>query len=378
MKSTLGKTMLWITGILIVLALIIAAFLQHPKFGTPPNGVHKASIQESSNYGENGFKNQINTPLFAGDQSLVSVLWQNLRSMGTQLSPIGNIPSDHSALSLLDSEQNMLIWLGHSTFYIQFEGQRILIDPVFGPNAAPIPGMIPAYAGTTPISAADFGAIDYLFITHDHWDHLDYDTLKSLQHKVGKVITPLGVGAYLTGWGYESEKVSEGDWYDSFDLNANLKVHLIPARHYSGRLLKRHQTLWAGFILESPAFRLLISGDTGYGPHFKEIAERFDGFDLVALDQGQYDPRWPYIHMTPDEALTAAEELGAKRLLPAHVGKYTLAKHHWMEPFTRIEELSKASGIVLATPIIGEAVELNRQSQQTFKHWWENLPTPTN
>lgn len=366
--------MIWIFGTLIVITLAAVAYMQHPKFGTLPEGAHRKAIQSSPNYGDGGFKNLIDTPLFAEDQSFLSILFENLRSIGTQLAPISGLPSVQTDLRALQADQDVLIWLGHSTFYLQLDGTRILIDPVFGPNAAPVPGIVSAYAGTTPLSAADFDQIDYLLITHDHWDHLDFETLTALEPKVEQVITPLGVGAYLAGWGYPIESISEGDWYDSFSVSETLKISLIPARHYSGRALKRRQTLWGGFVVESPNYKLLISGDTGYGPHFKEIAERYGEFDLVALDQGQYDPRWPYIHMTPDQALLAAQELRAKQLLPAHVGKYTLAKHHWMEPFVRISKLSETSAIRLTTPLIGELVELKRDSQKTFTRWWENLP----
>lgn len=370
--------MVWILGTLIAVAISVVAYLQHPMFGDLPDGAHKAAIQSSPNYGVDGFKNLIETPMFAEDQSFVSVLYQNLKSMGTQLSPVQGLPSLEPDLQSLSLKQDTLIWLGHSSFYLQLSGKQILIDPVFGPNAAPIPGMISAYAGTTPVTAEDFDEIDYLLITHDHWDHLDYETLTALRPKVDKVITPLGVGSYLQGWGYDQEQITEGDWFDSFEINDALKIHLIPARHYSGRALERRQTLWGGFAFESPTYKLLISGDTGYGPHFQEIAKRYGEFDLVALDQGQYDPRWPYIHMTPDQALVAAEELGAKRLLPAHVGKYTLAKHHWMEPFSRIAQLTEQSEIALTTPLIGEVVQLKRQSQQTFNRWWETLPSTLN
>ncbi len=366
--------MIWIAGILIALTALVFAYLQHPKFGSLPTGSYKHSLEQSPNYGSDGFENLIDTPMFADNQSFTRVLWQNLRAMGIDLSPISDIPSDSETLSSLKQDENVLIWLGHSSFYIQFNGQRILIDPVFGPNAAPVPGIIPAYAGTTPLSADNFDEIDTLLITHDHWDHLDYETLKSLQPKVRRAITPLGVGAYLREWGYDPASVSEGDWYDSYEIATDIRVHLVPARHYSGRLLKRSQTLWAGFVIETPEYQMLISGDTGYGPHFKEIANKFGNFDLVALDQGQYDPRWPYIHMTPDEALQAAQELRSARLLPAHVGKFTLAKHHWMEPFTRIAALAENSDVRLVTPMIGASVTLNRDSVQTFEHWWEHLP----
>ena len=145
----------------------------------------------------------------------------------------------------------------------------------------------------------------------------------------------------------------------------------MPARHYSGRWLTRNKSLWGGFVLESPTRRILFSGDTGYGPHFKELAHRFGGYDLAALDIGHYDPRWPYIHMTPDEAAQAAVDLQTKALLPAHVGRFNIARHDWTEPFERISAASEGKPFELATPRIGEPLKVD-DSGRRFTFWWQN------
>lgn len=181
-----------------------------------------------------------------------------------------------------------------------------------------------AFDGTSLYSADDMPQIDYLLITHDHWDHLDHATVTSLEPKVKKVVTGLGVGAYFEHWGYPKEKIVEADWFARLATDDGLAIHVLPARHYSGRLLTRNRTLWVGFVLEHAGRRILFSGDTGYGPHFDTIARKFSGFDLVALDMGQYDARWPHIHMTPEQAVKAAQDLGAKALLPAHVGRFSI------------------------------------------------------
>ena len=137
-------------------------------------------------------------------------------------------------------------------------------------------------------------------------------------------------------WGFASEKIHEADWYEQVDFADGFRIHVLPARHYSGRLFSQNKTLWAGFALESSTNRLFFSGDSGYGPHFAEIGKRFGGFDFVALDCGQYDDRWAYIHMTPEEAVKAATDLNAKALLPCHTGRFTIARHPWDEPFIRI------------------------------------------
>lgn len=366
--------MIWLAGFLVLAASAAFAYMQHPKFGQQPEGSHLSRIQASPNYVDGQFRNQVDTPMFNGDESFASVVWQNLTTTSPELTPARALPSVNVSLKSLDAQQDLLIWLGHSTFYLQLDGKRFLIDPVFGPNAAPVPGMIPAFPGATPYSAEDFQAIDYLLITHDHWDHLDYPTLTALATRVKNVITPLGVGAYLRGWGFEDAKISEGDWYDAFSFEDTLKVHVIPTRHYSGRTLKRAQTLWAGFIIESANYRLLFSGDSGYGPHFTELGKRFGGFDLAAMDQGQYDQRWSNIHMTPEQAASAAEDLGARFMLPAHVGKYALARHPWDEPFDRITKASQNGAFGLITPRIGEPINLAALSEHKNDAWWKAEP----
>ena len=214
--------------------------------------------------------------------------------------------------------------------------------------------------------------IDYLLITHDHWDHLDYPSVKALQSKTRNVVCGLGLGAYFEHWGFAKEQIHEGDWFAALQLEKGFTIHVLPARHYSGRLLTRNKTLWAGYALETPNRRILFSGDSGYGPHIAEIGRRFDGFDLVVLDSGQYDERWPYIHMTPDEAAQAAQVLQAKAFLPGHIAKFTLAKHSWDDPFRRITAASERKNYRLLTPMIGEPIGFDNDKQR-FSHWWEGI-----
>jgi L-ascorbate metabolism protein UlaG (beta-lactamase superfamily) len=214
--------------------------------------------------------------------------------------------------------------------------------------------------------------IDHLLITHDHWDHLDYPSVTALEPKVRKVIAGLGVGAYFEQWGYAQEKIHEADWFAVLELERGFTIRVLPARHYSRRLLTRNKTLWTGYALETAKRRIFFSGDSGYGPHFPELGRTFDGFDLAVLDMGQYDDRWPYLHMTPEEAAQAAEALRAKALLPAHVGRFSIARHSWDEPFKRIAAASEGKKYRLLTPMIGEPVSLD-DGNQRFSRWWESV-----
>lgn len=364
------KMIVWSLCFLIALVIGVVVYLQHPKFGRAPEGARLAAIKNSPNYVDGEFRYQIATPVFTEDKSFATVLMENLGSPGERPRPVGDIPVVKADFRSLDVHEDMVMWLGHSSFYVQLAGQSILIDPVFSEVASPIPFVNRAFAGTTAFSATDMPPIDHLLISHDHWDHLDYPSVTNLRPKVGQVVSGLGMGAYFQEWGFEPTRIVEGDWFDSVSLSDKVTLHFIPARHYSGRALTRNRTLWVGFVLETAHRRLLFSGDSGYGPHFAEIGKRFDGFDLVALDHGQYDSRWAYIHMTPEEAATAAEELGADALMPTHVGRFTLARHAWDEPLQRITVASKNRPYRLVTPKIGEAVNLSGRGSRTFPSWW--------
>lgn len=366
----LRRVLIGIASFAALLSLGACAYLQHPKFGAYPEGERLEQVQRSPNFADGEFRYPVATPILAQGNSTFSILSGDLFRKVENLRPTQAVPAVKTDLKALDAAQDAIVWLGHSSYFVILAGQRILIDPVFSPYASPVSFSTQSFDGTNLYTADDMPPIDVLLITHDHWDHLDHATVSALESKIGQTIVPLGVGAHLAHWGYARDKVREADWYEKLDLNNGIAIHLIPARHYSGRWLTRNKTLWTGFVLESPTQRILFSGDTGYGPHFKELAQRFGGFDLAALDMGQYDPRWPYIHMTPDEAAQAAEDLRTKALLPAHVGRFNIARHAWTEPFERIRAASEGKAYLLATPRIGEPLRVGDTTQQ-FAYWWQ-------
>jgi len=368
---------------MLVIAVLLAATLaggtwiyaQHPKFGKVPDGARLDTIKRSPNYSGNGFQNLIPTPMLAGDRSFVSVAIGFLFAKKDRAVPTLPIPSVKTDLQALDRNRDVVVWLGHSSYFIQLGGKRILIDPVFSASAAPVPYVNKAFDGTNPYTAEDVPEIDYLLITHDHWDHLDYSTVTALRAKTKTVVCGLGVGAHLERWGYDKEKIHEADWFSVPESGDGFAIHVLPARHYSGRLLTRNKTLWVGYAITTATRRIFVSGDSGYGPHFADIGLRFGGFDLVVLDTGQYDERWPHIHMTPEEAARAAQDLHANALLPGHVGKFSLARHAWYDPYRRIAAASEGRSYRLLTPMIGSPVVLDDQHQR-FSRWWEDLAQP--
>ncbi|MDG0800721.1 MBL fold metallo-hydrolase [Pectobacterium polaris] len=361
-------------GLIIALVSILAvvAYLQHPLFGQLPSEEQLARITQSPNYLEGEFRNQLETPLLTTDESQFSIMLSNSFGNNGNPRPPGAIPAMKTDLKALDAKRDLVVWLGHSSYFVQMAGKRILIDPVFSANAAPIPWANEAFEGTNLYSAQDMPDIDVLLISHDHYDHLDYPTVLALRDKVKRVVAGLGVGAHFKRWGYSADQIQEADWNDIVKESPELDIHVVPARHFSGRTLTRDQSLWVGFALVSPQRRIFFSGDSGYGPHFAAIGQQLGPFDWATVDTGQYDPRWAYVHMNPEEAAQAAEDLRARTFTPGHAGRFSISPHDWDDPFKRITTASAGRGYALWTPEIGRAIYLDDQAQ-TFTRWWEQV-----
>jgi L-ascorbate metabolism protein UlaG (beta-lactamase superfamily) len=272
----------------------------------------------------------------------------------------------------LPLDSNILVWFGHSSCYIQLHGKRILIDPVFSGNASPIPGSVKAFKGADSYSVDDLPMIDYLLISHDHYDHLDYETVLALKHKTKNVICGLGAGADFEFWGYPKERIFEKDWFEKITVDSGFAIFTESTRHQSGRGFTPDKTLWLSYVLQSPGQTIFISGDGGYDKHFADIGTKYGPIDLAIIENGQYDSAWHYVHLLPEETLKAARDVKAKRLLPVHNSKFMLGRHPWDEPLVKISEINKTYHIPLVTPMIGEVVNLNNPSQ-TFTEWWKGI-----
>ncbi|WP_320172566.1 MBL fold metallo-hydrolase [Maridesulfovibrio sp.] len=345
-------------------------YLQQEKFGRLPEGARLSKIQQSPNYSKGQFHNQVAIKeIVKGGPSVAGFIKYFFHERENP-EPPGPMPVVKTDLKSLDRDRDVVIWLGHSSYFVQLGGCTALIDPVFSSYASPFFFSTRAFAGTNIYTADDMPHIDYLLISHDHWDHLDYPTVMALKPKTGKVVTGLGVGEHFARWGFPDDMVHEADWDSSLKLDDSLTVHVLTARHFSGRWLDRNKTLWTSFALETPSRRIFYSGDSGYGPHFKEIGRRFGGFDLVMLDSGQYNENWKYVHMTPESSAQAALDLNAAAALPSHTGKFCLAYHSWDDPFKRFVKASSDKPYRHITPEIGEVVDL-ADRQQVFANWWE-------
>ncbi|SBS27596.1 metal-dependent hydrolase [Marinomonas aquimarina] len=362
--SIMRRIFTWLMSILILLALASIIYLQQPQFVAPRVEAPVAS----DHFAEGHFHNNPLVPVSTSDEGQFALFYRFLFQEVIDAIPEKPLPSKKTDLHALDPQDNVVVWMGHSTYFMQFDGKTYLIDPVFSDYASPVPGTNKAFPGTNIYDAEDIPAVDYLLISHDHWDHLDLPTLEGLKGKVGQVIAPLGVGSYLIQWGFAQERVFEGDWYDAFE-DADVSIYLVPSIHFSGRLLTRNRTLWSGFAILTEKRKVLYSGDTGYGEHFKEIRERLGAFDLAILEDGQYNENWAHIHMSPEQAAQAAQDVDAKAVLAAHNSKFKLAHHAWYDPLERISQASEGQEYRMMTPLIGERVNLDDDTQ-TFQDWW--------
>lgn len=337
--------------------------------GTPAiTPERRARIEASPHYQGGEFRPVVpHTPLRAGPDVWKKLLFPK-PGYGQPLNPLPAVKTD---LKSLPRGRDLLVWFGHSSFYLQLSGHRILIDPVFSRYASPVPFVCRAFRGTEIYSARDLpDEIDVLALTHDHWDHLDYELTREIEPRVRRVVTGLGCGGYYEAWGYPPSKISEEDWDTEVKIDPQLSVWVLPTRHFSGRLLERNQTQYVSFAFTTPERRVFASGDGGYDSRFSDFACRFGGFDLAIIENGQYNPGWHSVHMLPEESARAAEEVGAKEVVPCHNSKYCLSPSPWKEPLERFEAESRGRPYRLLTPRIGEVVEIG--AGRSFPAWWKS------
>lgn len=261
-------------------------------------------------------------------------------------------------------------WLGHSTLLIEIEGKIILTDPVFSKRVSPFPFMgTKAFPFAENYNWNDLPEIDLILISHDHYDHLDYPTIKQLKNDKVKFVTTLGIGAHLEKWGILSERITELDWWDDYQLSEEIKLTTTPDRHFSGRgITNRFSTQWASWVIFGKSHRLFYGANSGYFPRFKTIGEQFGPFDLTMLECGQYSQYWPFIHSAPEETFQEATDLKAKAILPIHWGKFKLSIHPCMEPVERLISANKTEIVAIATPEIRQTFNLSSPLPQ--QAWW--------
>lgn len=354
-----------------ILLISIIINMSQERFGKLPSGERLEKIRQSPNYRAGAFQNISPTPDLTEGATYWTVSKKFLFGRDKRSQPQELIPSVKTDLHALDPNEDILVWFGHSSYFMQIDGKKILVDPVFCGHASPFSFTTKAFKGSDQYTAEDIPEIDILFISHDHYDHLDHKTIKKLKPKIKQVVCGLGTGEHLEYWGYNPDIMIEKDWNETFQIG-EFTVHTVPARHFSGRLFKRNQSLWMSYVLQTNHLNIFIGGDSGYDAHFADIGNNFGPFDLVMLENGQYNESWNLIHLMPDQFLQAAQDLKAKRVFPVHGSKFALGNHAWDDPLVRISKLNEDLQIPLVTPMIGEPVYLNNSEQQ-FKSWWVGI-----
>ncbi len=345
-----------ILSIVGVVGIASIGILNQPQFGKIPSGERLERIEKSPHYKNGHFQNEIPTVTMTQDKGMLSAMWDFLfKDYPNTIPDSGQIKVIKTDLLHLDKNQDLIIWFGHSSYMIQAAGKRILVDPVFFAGA-PFQFINKAFPGTQIYKPEDLPDIDFLIITHDHYDHLDYETVPKIKNRVSHVVTALGVGSHLEYWGYPVNKLTELDWGESASFSDGFKIHCLPARHFSGRSLFQTKTLWASFVLETPSGNIYIGGDSGYGPHFAHIGKQFPNLDLAILENGQYNENWANIHTLPQELPLIAKDLNAKRYMTVHNSKFKLSTHSWNEPQKNAEALLE-NGFDVIMPSIGEVLE---------------------
>ncbi len=338
--------------------------------GTQSEGARLERLQRSPNYADGRFVNTL--PQHEGEMLPMLKKWlfqsNAFREPSEPLPVVHRVAEDFA----VSSSDLRITWFGHSTLLVEIEGQRILIDPVWGDYASPgrLFGVKRSFA--PPLSLDDLPAIDAVVLSHDHYDHLNEPTIKALRDRVPLFVVPLGLGAHLEYWGVPPERIVELDWWERVDVGG-IELACTPARHFSGRMLTdRDATLWAGWALLGRTRRVFFSGDTGLFPGFDEIGARLGPFDVTMMEVGAYNTDWADIHMGPEQAIEAHRRVRGGLMLPIHWGMFNLAFHSWTEPAERVIAAAERAGVHVAIPRPGQSIVLT--SPPEIERWWPTLP----
>jgi L-ascorbate metabolism protein UlaG (beta-lactamase superfamily) len=264
-------------------------------------------------------------------------------------------------------------WFGHSSFLVEIEGHRVLVDPHWSPRTSPMTWSGPKRWYGPLVALGDLPPPDAVVISHDHYDHLDYRTVAAMKDWHTTFVVPLGVGSHLEYWGVPAGRIVELDWWERTTV-AGLEIVATPARHISGRTfgIGDAGTLWSGFALIGREHRAYCSGDTGLFPGIKEIGDKLGPFDVTMIEAGEYGRWWSDWHLGPEQAVRTHQLVRGRVLIPAHWGMFTLAYHTWTEPVERVLVAAAKSGVTAAAPMPGQSIE--PLALPPLVRWWPQLP----
>ena len=341
-------------------------------FGGRVEGKRLERVNASPRFIEGRAQNPVPTELtLHGDlRGFVTEWFRGARSRRPPV-PVPLVIPDPEALAKIRSRGIRFVWLGHSTVYLEIDGNRVLIDPVWAERASPFEIIGPRRTHPVPIALADLPLADVVVISHDHYDHLDMDVVRALAPQGTQFAVPLGVGAHLEAWGVPADQIIELDWWQGGTVGS-LALVATPARHFSGRRIgDLDRTLWASWALIGPESRVFYSGDTGWMDEFERLGEELGPFDFTIIKCGAYSKWWPDVHIDGVQAVDANILLRGRRMLPVHWLTFDLALHPWDEPVRQVVDRAEELGVEVLTPRVGELIDLERKV--TTDRWYEEL-----
>ena len=345
-------------------------FTKNPQFGGKLTKKEKIRLEKSSQWEKGSFQNQSKTTMDMSLASLPKFIQENNKAKKTR-NPKENIPIKPFDVNMFKPDGNpKFVWYGHSTLLLQLNNKNLLIDPMFGADASPVgPIRTKRFSKDSLQVIKELPAIDAVLLTHDHYDHLDFGSIRDLKQKVKLFLVPLGVGRHLEHWGIDKNMITEFDWWQEIQL-FDLDFIFTPSRHFAGRgVFDRAKSLWGGWVIKSSKHSIYWSGDSGYDEHFKIIGEKYGPFDWGFMECGQYNERWHLIHMYPEETVCAALDAKVVKAIPVHWGAFGLALHHWKDPITRFISEAEQKQQAFLTPEPGAVINLD---MKTSNSWWES------
>ncbi len=318
-------------------------------------GLRREKVTDSPHFNGLRFRNPVPTPTGRPSFDLVKDFVTERRRIPERVHPI--VRADPNIMQGGKGEDLRVTWLGHSSMVIEVDGVLVLTDPVLSGRCSPLPWAGPKRFHPAPILARDLPEIDVVLISHDHYDHLDLETVLALRKRLVKWVCPLGVGAHLEAWGVPEDRIVELDWWEHVEVRG-IEITATPARHFQGRGVGASlATFWASWAIRGPKHSVWFSGDTGsWDEGFEEIGERFGGFDLSLIEIGAWHPAWGSIHLGPTNAARVHQQVRAKTMMPVHWGTFSLALHAWDEPISELLRIAERDDLQILSPMMGETV----------------------
>lgn len=365
-------TGLAVAGLFVATALFVTVFFAvwKPFGGKASRADRKNYAERASNFDGKKFHNEEDFTVMLENKPAPDPLTFSKHEPRPDFEfPVKKPDFMESPAILVTEEDLSVTWFGHSSLLLQMHGLNILIDPVFSEMISPV-----SFAGSRRfshpgVSVADLPPIDILLLTHDHYDHLDYNVIKEIDGKVSQYIVPLGVENHLERWNVQPDKIRNMAWWEEISVDG-LSISCTPTQHFSGRkVIDNMSTLWCSYVLRDEFHQVLASGDSGFNTHWERIHEKFGDFDLVMIECGQYDVRWPKVHMFPEQSVQAVKSLGAKVVLPIHWGAIVLSRHGWDDPIERFLMAAENESLTVITPRLGQTAHL-RTPALYFERWW--------